>query len=276
MVAGRHALHRQGHHALPLRPLAGDAVGRRSCRRRARCSGTASCTSRRRRPASSRRSASRSATSSSRWTSSPSSAPRRSAITSCANARSPATASSAGSASRRSTTPTWPTTSATSTAGCVTLISKNYGGSLHGHGRAQARAVIGTEQTRRRWCSRCSGTSRRASTTRPWKRSGGRSSTRPTSTPIARSRGSWSRPTRTRPRKVLFDLAEPLRPAAILLKPFVPRLGEDDLRELQLSAGLGEGCAYQDVWQYPGQKDDFRVNAALEKGKDKSLFPKID
>ena len=48
-------------------------------------------------PATSRRSASRSATSSSRWTSSRKfSAPRRSATTSCASARSPATATSAG------------------------------------------------------------------------------------------------------------------------------------------------------------------------------------
>ena len=30
VVAGRHPLHRQGHHALPLRPVAGDAAGRRA------------------------------------------------------------------------------------------------------------------------------------------------------------------------------------------------------------------------------------------------------
>ena len=51
VVAVRHALHRQGHHALPLRPLAGDAVGRGRASRRSRCSATASSTSRTRRPA---------------------------------------------------------------------------------------------------------------------------------------------------------------------------------------------------------------------------------
>ena len=116
VVAGRHPLHRQGHHALPLRPVAGDAVGGGH---RAAAAGVRPrlrlhqddeterkieqvAGQRRRADGHHRRS----------------SAPRRSATTSCASARSPATATSAGSASRTCTTPTWRTTSATSTAGC--------------------------------------------------------------------------------------------------------------------------------------------------------------
>ena len=49
VVAGRPARHRQGHHALPLRDLAGDADERRPAAARARCSATAGCTSRARR-----------------------------------------------------------------------------------------------------------------------------------------------------------------------------------------------------------------------------------
>ena len=57
VLAGRRPRHRQGHHALPLRPLAGDADVGRASSCPARCSGTASSTARTRRPARSRRSA---------------------------------------------------------------------------------------------------------------------------------------------------------------------------------------------------------------------------
>ena len=46
MVARQPARRRQGHHALPLRDLAGDADERAACRCRRRCSATAGCTSR--------------------------------------------------------------------------------------------------------------------------------------------------------------------------------------------------------------------------------------
>jgi hypothetical protein len=49
MVAGRPARHREGHHALPLRDLAGDAHERRCAAARGRCSATAGSTSRARR-----------------------------------------------------------------------------------------------------------------------------------------------------------------------------------------------------------------------------------
>ena len=90
---------------------------RRRDRAAARCSATASSTSRTRRPASEKISKIARQRRRADGHHHASSAPRRSATTSCASARSPATASSAGSASRTCTTPTWRTTSATSTAG---------------------------------------------------------------------------------------------------------------------------------------------------------------
>ena len=89
VLAGRHALHRQGHHAVPLRPLAGDAVGGRACEPPKQVFGHGFVyikneetgdgredqqVARQRRRADGR--------------SSRSSAPRRSATTSCASARS--------------------------------------------------------------------------------------------------------------------------------------------------------------------------------------------
>ena len=49
LVAGGPASGRQGHHAVPLRRLAGDADERRAWRCRSRCSGTAGCSPRARR-----------------------------------------------------------------------------------------------------------------------------------------------------------------------------------------------------------------------------------
>jgi len=76
-------------------------------------------------------------------------------------------------------------------------------------------------------------------------------------------------------RKVLFDLTEPLRAASILLKPFLPRSAKRIYESFNFQPAW-EQVRYQDVWQHPGQKDDFRVLVALGKGKENSLFPKID
>ena len=100
MVAVRHALHRQGHHAVSLRPVAGDAAWRpawtrrEGVRPRLRLRKT-------KRPARWKDQQDARQRRSSRWTSSRSSASMRSATTSCASARSPATASLAGSDSAK-------------------------------------------------------------------------------------------------------------------------------------------------------------------------------
>ena len=76
-------------------------------------------------------------------------------------------------------------------------------------------------------------------------------------------------------RKVLFDLTEPLRSAAILLKPFIPRSAQKIYESFNFQPAWDK-VRYQDVWQYPGQQEDLRLNVVLEKGKENSLFPKID
>ncbi len=75
-------------------------------------------------------------------------------------------------------------------------------------------------------------------------------------------------------RQVLFDLSEPLRTASILLKPFLPRSAKTIYESFNFQPAWNL-VSYRDVWQYPGQKDDFRVLAKLEGGKVKPLFPRI-
>jgi methionyl-tRNA synthetase len=73
---------------------------------------------------------------------------------------------------------------------------------------------------------------------------------------------------------VLFALAEQLRRAAILLKPFLPRTTETIYRGFNFGQ-LWEAVSCEDVWRYPGQAEDLRITAALEAGKVKPLFPRI-
>jgi methionyl-tRNA synthetase len=77
-----------------------------------------------------------------------------------------------------------------------------------------------------------------------------------------------------RARDVLYTLVEPLRRAAILLKPFLPRSSERIYRSFNFKQPW-ESVRYQDVWQYPGQPEDLRVLAEMEGGKPKPLFPRI-
>ncbi len=75
-------------------------------------------------------------------------------------------------------------------------------------------------------------------------------------------------------KEVLYDLAEQLRCAAILLKPFLPRAAETIYRSFNFKQPW-EAVRYEDVWVHPGQHDDLRVLAALENNKVKPLFPRI-
>ena len=75
-------------------------------------------------------------------------------------------------------------------------------------------------------------------------------------------------------RQVLFDLSEPLRVSAVLLKPFLPRSAKTIYDSFNFQPAWDK-VSCQDVWQNPGQKDDFRVLAGLEGGKVKPLFPRI-
>jgi len=73
---------------------------------------------------------------------------------------------------------------------------------------------------------------------------------------------------------VLNTLAEQLRIATILLKPFLPRSSETIYRSFNFGQPWEE-VSYRDVTAYPGQKEALRIVAALEGGKVKPLFPRI-
>lgn len=75
-------------------------------------------------------------------------------------------------------------------------------------------------------------------------------------------------------KKVLFDLVESLRAAAILLKPFLPKTAETIYRSFNFPQPWEE-VRHEDVWVHPRQVEDLRVLAELEAGKVKPLFPRI-
>jgi methionyl-tRNA synthetase len=76
-------------------------------------------------------------------------------------------------------------------------------------------------------------------------------------------------------KRVLYDLVEQLRAAAILLKPFLPRTAETIYRSFNFPQQW-ETVRHEDVWVHPRQAEDLRVLAALEEGKVKPLLPRID
>jgi methionyl-tRNA synthetase len=74
--------------------------------------------------------------------------------------------------------------------------------------------------------------------------------------------------------QVLFEMVEPLRAAAILLKPFLPRSAETIYRSFNF-AKPWESVRYEDAIRPQTQAENLRVLANLEGGKVKPLFPRI-
>jgi methionyl-tRNA synthetase len=75
-------------------------------------------------------------------------------------------------------------------------------------------------------------------------------------------------------RQVLFDLAEPLRVASILLKPFLPRGAEAIYRSFNFARPWDE-VRYADAAAPAAPAEDLRLLAKLEGGKVKPLYPRI-
>jgi methionyl-tRNA synthetase len=75
-------------------------------------------------------------------------------------------------------------------------------------------------------------------------------------------------------RPVLYDLAESLRCASILLKPFLPKTGEAIYKSFNFPQPWQE-VRHEDVWVHPRQVEDLRILAPLQDGKVKPLFPRI-
>ena len=73
----------------------------------------------------------------------------------------------------------------------------------------------------------------------------------------------------------LYDGVEQLRAVSILLKPFLPRTAETIYKSFNFPQPWEE-VRYEDVWNHPRPADDLRVLAALEGGRVKPLFPRID
>jgi methionyl-tRNA synthetase len=76
-------------------------------------------------------------------------------------------------------------------------------------------------------------------------------------------------------KRVLFDLAEQLRVASILLKSFLPQTAEVLYTSFSFAQPWDE-VRYEDAWDRPRQTEDLRLLAALEGGKVKALFPRIE
>ena len=75
-------------------------------------------------------------------------------------------------------------------------------------------------------------------------------------------------------KKVLYDLVEQLRCAAILLKPFLPRTAESIYRSFNFPQSWEE-VRHEDVWVHPCQVEDLKLLAELENGNVKAMFPSI-
>ncbi|MBX7106255.1 MAG: methionine--tRNA ligase [Gemmataceae bacterium] len=74
--------------------------------------------------------------------------------------------------------------------------------------------------------------------------------------------------------EVLFGMLEPLRAACILLKPFLPRSAQTIYASFNFAKPWDE-VTYQDAASPAKFADDLKVLAALDAGKVKPLFPRI-
>jgi methionyl-tRNA synthetase len=155
----------------------------------------------------------------------------------------------------------------------VTLIVKNYDGHLHETARREP-AVIYTEtdtettvQQVQRHIEACE---YNQALQRIWRQ------ILDPANRYADSKAPWTlvKTDKEAAKHVLYDLAEQLRAAAILLKPFLPRTAETIYRSFNFPQAWEE-VRYEDVWVHPIQVEDLRVLAPLEGGKPKPLFPRI-
>ena len=159
----------------------------------------------------------------------------------------------------------------------LTMCLKYFDGRLEGAAVGRCNAVAARARPRRAGRLVCAIRSARSTTVRPCSGSGVTSSTRPTATSRRPSRSSWPRPISTACRAVLVNLADWLRVAAILIKPFLPRTAETFYRAFNFEEARGVG---------PGQLcrcgnaaiagRDLNVTAPITGGKPAPLFPKID
>jgi methionyl-tRNA synthetase len=155
----------------------------------------------------------------------------------------------------------------------TTLISKNYGGHLHetaGREPAVIYTEVDTETTVRQVQEHVEACQYNQALERIWRQ------ILDPANQYADRKEPWKlvKTDKEAAKHVLYDLAEQLRAAAILLKPFLPRTGETIYRSFDFPQPWAE-VRHEDVWVHPRQVEDLRVLAALEGGKVKPLFPRI-
>jgi methionyl-tRNA synthetase len=156
----------------------------------------------------------------------------------------------------------------------VTLITKNYGGQLHGTSGVEPGEIYSETDTEttvqqvqahiercqynqaleRIWRQILDPANRYADKTEPWK---------------------LVKADKDAAKRVLYDLVEQLRCVAILLKPFLPRSAATIYQSFNFKQPW-EQVRHEDVWVHPGQGEDLRVLAALDGGKVKPLYPRIN
>ncbi|MGD9648397.1 MAG: hypothetical protein AB7U73_21985, partial [Pirellulales bacterium] len=76
-------------------------------------------------------------------------------------------------------------------------------------------------------------------------------------------------------RRVLVNLVEAVRVAAILLRPFMPRTAEKLYGGFSFS-GPFEKQSLAQIVERPAESEDLRVTAELVDGKLPPMFPKIE
>jgi methionyl-tRNA synthetase len=155
----------------------------------------------------------------------------------------------------------------------VTLITRNYGGHLHGT-RGREPAVIytevDTETTVEQVEAHIEACQYNQALEKIWRQ------ILDPANQYAENNKPWAlvKTDKEAAQGVLYDLAEQLRAAAILLKPFLPKTAETIYRGFNFRQPWEE-VRHEDVWVHPGQTEDLRVLAALEDGKVKPLFPRM-
>jgi methionyl-tRNA synthetase len=154
----------------------------------------------------------------------------------------------------------------------VTLITKNYGGTLPGTANRKPTPIAGTDfaATVNQVREHVEGCRYSVALELIWRQ------ILDPANQYADQQAPWKlvKTDKDAAAKVLFDLLEPLRAATVLLKPFIPRSAETIYTSFNF-AQPWDKVSYADAATVAAPTEDLRVLAQLEDGKVKPLFPRI-
>jgi methionyl-tRNA synthetase len=157
---------------------------------------------------------------------------------------------------------------------CVTLITKNYNGLLHATAGTEPGVVYtetDTETTVQQVQKNIETCQYHQALERIWRQ------VLDPANRYADKKAPWTlvKTDMEAAKGVLYDLIESLRCVAILLKPFLPQTAEMIYTSFNFPQPW-QSVRHEDVWVHPRQAEDLRVLAALDGGKVKPLFPRIN